>query len=76
MLKQMQLAIKGEVVMTDELAGAVEYMGEAKAPHTWIYTASGTEFSWIIAGIAGWFAMLLQTAEQVRAIIVTTCLLK
>ena len=67
MLTQMQLAIKGEVVMTDELAGAVEFMGEARAPHTWVYTASGTEFSWIIPGIAGWFGMLLAIAEQVSS---------
>ena len=64
MLKQMQLAIKGEVVMTDELAGAVDYMGDAKAPHTWVYTASGTEFSWIIPSIAGWYGMLLDIATQ------------
>lgn len=36
MLRQMRLAIKGEVVMTDELASAIDKIGDSKAPYTWV----------------------------------------
>jgi len=66
MLKQMQLAIKGEVVMTDELATGIEAMGGALAPRPWVYTPSGTEFSWIIPSVASWFSQLIRIDTQCR----------
>jgi dynein heavy chain len=66
MLKQMQLAIRGEVVMTDELATGIDAMGDAKAPRPWVYTPSGTEFSWIIPMISSWFSQLLKIDLQAR----------
>ena len=35
MLKAIQLAIKGEVVMTDALAAGIDSMGDALAPRPW-----------------------------------------
>jgi len=66
MLKQMQLAIKGEVVMTDDLASGINSMGDARAPRPWVYTASGTEFSWIIPMIAGWYGQMQNIDAQAR----------
>jgi dynein heavy chain len=66
MLNQMRLAIKGEVVMTDELATGIAALGDARAPRPWVYTASGTEFSWIIPMIASWFGQLMNIDDQSR----------
>ena len=66
MLKQMRLAIKGEVVMTAELAGGIDAMGDMKAPRPWVYTVGGTEFSWIIPMISSWFNQLMLIDEQTR----------
>ena len=65
MLKQMQLAIKGEVVMTAELAEGIDAMGGA-TPRPWVYTVGGTEFSWIIPMMASWFNQLMLIDEQLR----------
>jgi len=66
MLNQMRLAIKGEVVMTDELATGIGALGDARAPRPWVYSASGTEFSWIIPMIASWFGQLINIDKQSR----------
>ena len=66
MLKQMRLAIKGEVVMTAELAGGIDAMGAMKAPRPWVYTVGGTEFSWIIPLISSWFNQLQLIDAQTR----------
>jgi len=66
MLKAMQLAIKGEVVMTDDLAQGIDAMGNTRAPRPWVFTPSGTEFSWIIPGISSWFGQMINIDNQAR----------
>jgi dynein heavy chain len=66
MLTQMQMAIRGEVVMTDELQGALDSIAEAKVPHTWTFTVAGDEFSWILPTLGLWFSSLLSRDEQDR----------
>jgi dynein heavy chain len=66
MLTQMQMAIRGEVVMTDELQGALDAIAEAKVPHTWTFTVAGDEFSWILPTLGLWFSSLLSRDEQDR----------
>ena len=65
-LVQLKLAIKGEVVLTDELAQALGAIGGARVPHSWIYTLSGTEFSWILPSLGQWFSSLLARDDQDR----------
>merc|ERR1712167_201174 len=48
MLTQMQCAIRGEVVMTEELQDAVDAISDAKVPNSWVFTLTGDEFSWIL----------------------------
>jgi dynein heavy chain len=66
MLAAMKLAIKGEVVMTDDLAEAVDAFAEARPPKTWVYTVTGDEFSWIVPVLGLWFSQLLQRDQQNR----------
>jgi dynein heavy chain len=66
MLKNIQLAIKGEVVMTDALADGIEAMGDARAPRPWIYTVGCTEFAWIIPSISSWYGQMLNIDKQTR----------
>jgi dynein heavy chain len=65
-LEQLQLAINGEVVMTDELQQTLDAMFEAKVPHLWTYAVSGDEFSWILPTLGLWFTALLSRDGQNR----------
>eukprot|EP00937_MAST-01D_sp_MAST-1D-sp2_P000194 g194.t1 len=66
MLAQLQLAIQGEVVMTEELQQALDAMHQAKVPKTWLLTIGGDEFSWLLPTLGLWFASLLSRDDQYR----------
>jgi dynein heavy chain len=66
MLVNLQLAIKGEVVMTEQLQEAIGVIYEAKVPAPWTFTPGGDEFSWISPSLGLWFTSLLQRDEQLR----------
>jgi len=65
-LKQLQLAIKGEVVMTDELQETLDALFDARVPNLWTYTITGDEFSWILPTIGLWFSSLIFRDDQDR----------
>merc|ERR1711998_81594 len=65
-LHQLQLAINGEVVMTEELQETLDAMYEARVPHLWTYEISGSEFSWILPTLGLWFTALLSRDQQNR----------
>merc|ERR1711988_455072 len=67
MLVSTQQAIRGEVVMTDELQNGVQSMFEAKPPQSWVYTVTGDEFSWILPTLGLWFSSFLARDEQDRS---------
>ena len=66
MLKQLRLAINGEVVMSELLSQCLDAMYEAKPPRSWIFTVAGDEFSWILPTLGLWFASLINRDEQDR----------
>jgi dynein heavy chain, axonemal len=66
-LQQLQLAIKGEVVMSEELALTLTAMFEAKVPGFWVFTVAGDEFSWILPTLGLWFTSLTARDEQDRS---------
>jgi len=65
-MQQLQLAIKGEVVMSEELSNTLSSMFDAKVPETWVLTVAGDEFSWILPTLGLWFSSLLLRDEQDR----------
>ena len=65
-LAQLQLAIKGEVVMTGELQETLDSMFDAKVPHYWENTLTGDEFSWRLPTLGLWFTSLNRRDEQDR----------
>jgi len=65
-LAQLRLAIKGEVVMTEELQDTLDAMFDARVPQMWIFTVAGDEFSWILPTLGIWFSSLLLRDEQDR----------
>ena len=65
-LGQLQLAIKGEVVMTDELQEALGSLGSAKVPRLWIWTVANDEFSWNLTQLGAWFTSLIARDDQNR----------
>jgi dynein heavy chain len=66
-LAQLQLAIKGEVVMTGELQETLDSMFDAKVPHYWENTLTGDEFSWRLPTLGMWFTSFIQRDDQDRA---------
>ncbi|OQS07437.1 dynein heavy chain [Thraustotheca clavata] len=66
MLSQLQMAIRGEVVMTEELSGTLDAIFDAKVPPSWLRTSVGDEFSWILPTLGLWFSSLLSRDEQSR----------
>ncbi|CCI47848.1 unnamed protein product [Albugo candida] len=67
MLQQLQMAIRGEVVMTEELSLTLDAIFDAKVPPSWLRTSVGDEFSWILPTLGLWFSSLLSRDEQNRA---------
>jgi len=65
-LAQLQLAIKGEVVMTPELQETLDSMFDAKVPHYWENTLTGDEFSWRLPTLGLWFTSLTLRDSQDR----------
>ncbi|KAJ0399007.1 hypothetical protein P43SY_008327 [Pythium insidiosum] len=66
MLQQLQMAIRGEVVMTEELSLTLNAIFDAKVPPSWLRTSVGDEFSWILPTLGLWFSSLISRDEQNR----------
>jgi len=71
MLKQLRLAINGEVVMTDQLQQCLDAIFDAKVPRMWLFTVAGDEFSWILPTLGLWFSSLLLRDDQDRSWLLT-----
>ena len=71
MLIAMQQAIRGEVVMTQELVEAMGDVFDAKVPNSWIWTPGADEFSWVLPTLGLWFASLLERDAQYRSWLTT-----
>jgi len=65
-LLSLQLAIKGEVVMTEQLQAALNDIYDAKVPHTWLWTPGGDQASWLSPTLGLWFTVLLERDLQNR----------
>jgi Dynein heavy chain C-terminal domain len=65
-LSQLQLAIKGEVVMSEELQDTLNAIYDARVARLWTYTIAGDEFSWILPTLGLWFSSLIMRDEQSR----------
>lgn len=65
-LTQLQLAIKGEVVMTAELQETLDSIFDARTPYYWENTLTGDEFSWRLPTLGLWFSSLLNRDDQYR----------
>merc|ERR1711988_1986536 len=63
----LQLAIKGEVVLTEALVQVMNDLFDARVPHPWVYTLGGTEFSWILPTLGLWFNSLYRRQAQYTA---------
>jgi len=63
----LQLAIKGEVVLTEALVLVINDIFDARVPHAWVYTLGGTEFSWILPTLGLWFSSLYRRQTQYQS---------
>jgi dynein heavy chain len=65
-LKQLRLAIDGEVVMTDAYATIITQLFNANVPRAWMYDATNNEFSWINSTIGLWYVNFTSRNTQIR----------
>tara|TARA_B100000795_G_C22806619_1_gene445355 strand:- start:150 stop:14669 length:14520 start_codon:yes stop_codon:yes gene_type:complete len=65
-LKNVQQAIDGEIVMTDELASTTTDIFNAKVPRLWMYHATGNEQAWINSTMGLWMANFSDRDTQIR----------
>jgi len=65
-LKQLRLAIDGEVVMTDAYAAIITQLFNANVPRAWMYDATNNEFSWINSTIGLWYVNFTSRNTQIR----------
>jgi dynein heavy chain len=66
-LENVQLAIGGDVVMTEELQAAMRDISIAAIPVQWLQTPAGDEFSWLSGSLGPWFSGLLERDAQLRS---------
>ena len=65
-LVNVQQAIDGEIVMTDELARTTTDIFNAKVPRLWMYHATGNEQSWINSTMGLWMSNFSERDAQIR----------
>jgi len=65
-LKNVQQAIDGEIVMTNELASTTGDIFNAKVPYLWMYHATGNEQSWINSTMGLWMSNFADRDGQIR----------
>jgi dynein heavy chain len=65
-LKNVQQAIDGEIVMTEELAATTNDIFNAKVPRLWMYHATGNERSWINSTMGLWMSNFADRDVQIR----------
>ena len=63
-LLAVQLAIKGEVTMTQAILVTINELFEAKVPNVWMFTITGLLFSFMLPNISLWFSALQLRWDQ------------
>lgn len=44
--------------MTPDIMDAIDAVADSRAPHSWMYDASGAEISWILPALGAWITSL------------------
>lgn len=65
-LIQIQLAIKGEVIVTDEILSSMNDLFIGKVPKSWLVTPGGDEFSWLLPSLGVWFTSMIARDKQFK----------
>ncbi|CAN0142261.1 unnamed protein product, partial [Pylaiella littoralis] len=64
MLKTLLQAIRGEVVVTEDLMSAINAVYDARVPRQWVFSYGGDEISWMSASLGLWFSSFTARNEQ------------
>jgi dynein heavy chain len=71
-LNDLRQAIKGEIIMTPELQGALNSVYNEKAPVHWYIDASGMEIAWILPSLTLWITGLIDREKQLTTWLLNT----
>lgn len=63
-LSDVGYAIKGEIIMTPQLADSVDAIFDGRPPTHWFKDAGGNEISWTVPSLSSWFNGLLTRHTQ------------
>jgi len=65
-MKNMVLAIDGQIIMSPELVNSIKLMFDLRVPMTWLYDPSGAEISWLNPTLSGWLSSMVNREYQLR----------
>lgn len=57
-------AIRGEVVVTEDLMSAINAVYDARVPRPWVFSYGGDEISWMSASLGLWFSSFTARNDQ------------
>lgn len=63
-LQTLLQAIRGEVVVTEDLMSAINAVYDARVPRQWVFSYGGDEISWMSASLGLWFSSFTARNEQ------------
>jgi dynein heavy chain len=66
LLQLIMQAIRGEVVVTEEIMDSINAVFDARVPKSWLYSPAGDELSWLSPSLGMWFTGLLLRDTQYR----------
>lgn len=64
LLQTLLQAIRGEVVVTEDLMSAINAVYDARVPHQWVFSYGGDEISWMSASLGLWFSSFTARNDQ------------
>lgn len=65
-MKNMCLAIDGQIIMSPELVSGIKLMFDLRVPQPWLLDPSGAEISWLNPTLSGWLASMVNREYQMR----------
>lgn len=65
--QMMSQAIRGEVVVSEDLLSAIDAVYDARVPRQWVFSFGGDEISWMSPSLALWFSSFSKRHDQLSA---------
>lgn len=64
--QDIDLAVKGQIIMTPQIVNAIDALFDRRVPHNWLYDTSDSEISWMKPNLRSWFDSLITRNERLE----------